>query len=110
MDPDNLAWQEKDNLAKWLQQRSVDFVAYFYAASKPNDKDPDSVAESLNNACILVAAVQDDIKRNEFIKSLCSLYKVEDQTQAITAKNQRYQRILICLQKNRRHEARRLWH
>lgn len=86
MDPDNLAWQEKDNLAKWLQQRSVDFVAYFYAASKPNDKDPDSVAESLNNACILVAAVQDDIKRNEFIKSLCSLYKVEDQTQAITAK------------------------
>lgn len=83
-DPDNMANEMHDKLDAWLVDHTLDFIAYFFSLLI-DPKDPEKMTEAFKIIEKMISMIPDNIRRSEYIKRLCSLFKLEDQTQHIAS-------------------------
>lgn len=77
-DPDNIAREEKENTAKWLMNRRMEFSTYFADAllNESPCPGPDQLEEVINVICNLISCVSSKTKRLSYIRSLSTKFDI----------------------------------
>ena len=74
MDPDDLARQQKEELPKWLSNRTVDFVAYFTPLLRGVAGDPNRDESAIRQMCRLVSVIPSETLRLSCVASLAARF------------------------------------
>lgn len=69
-DPDNIAWEKKEDTSKWFSNNSKDFVTYFCELMLKEDNSVDEMEEFLNTMCNLIGQIDSETKRAGYCRSL----------------------------------------
>lgn len=75
-DPDNIAFEEKENTSKWLINRRTDFASYFAGIFEKDFEDPEAKEFALNTICNLIACISSETLRLNYIRKMSAKFEL----------------------------------